>query len=266
MKNIHLLLLVGILFHSEVSAQAYLASTGKGKSIQGSAAIRLPFNTDQVEMALKAYLSQKGYPSSNTRGYIRSRGVTLGDPADETSDLYFSTSTPDRKVKDMTLLTLVPAKKNQEVTSGSFVDSSRLDAARVFLDSLAPFVNAHAIGMQISGQQDVLRKAQKKMDGMRNDSTDYEKRLRSLRSGLAQNKADQAKASNDLQTYIGADIDTKNKYQKRLNKLMDRQGSLEKKIRSTESDLTDKKADMVKQQATINQQLQALVASKERNN
>jgi hypothetical protein len=263
MKNICLLFCAAILFRVGASAQAYVKETARGKVTQASAAIRLPFTTDRVESALKAYLSQKGYAPTNTHGFILYRGVQLGSSDTSGSDLYFATETPDRKEKDMTVLTLIPAKKN-DAMAGSFVDSSKLYAARGFLDSLAPFVNNFGVGMQINDQQDALRKAQKKMDGLRTDSADYEKRLRDLQTDLTQNKADQVTAAADLQTYIGADNDTKSKYQKRLNKLIDKQGTLEKKIRNTQSDLTDKRSDLTKQQKTVDGLRQALEATQGR--
>jgi hypothetical protein len=253
MKKLYLLVITGVIFRMEASAQAFLGQSANGKMVQAAAAIRLPFNTGQVETAVKAWLSQKGYGSSNTHGFILSRGVLLATGDRDGSDLYFSTSAPDRKVKDMSLLTLVPAKKNQPIAAGSFVDSSKLDDARLFLDSLAGFVSTYTIGIQVGNQQESLRKAQKKLGQLRNDSTDDETRIRNLQSDLAQNKADQVKASADLQTYIGADSDKKQKYQKRLNKLLDKQGNLEKKIRNTQSDLADTKADITNQQSAIDQ-------------
>lgn len=262
MKRLYYLLIAAVLFGPAASGQAFLGQSDKGKVVQAAAAVRLPFTTDQVETALKAYLSQKGYGSSNTHGYILSRGAPLA--GGDVGDLYFSTSTPDRKARDLTLLTLVPAKKNQDIGSGNFVDSSKLDAARVFLDSLAGFVGTYSNGVQITNQQEGLRKAQKKMGQLKNDSTDYETRLRGLQSDLAQNKADQVKASADLQNYIGEDSDKKQKYQKRLNKLLDRQSSLEKKIRNTQSDLAETKADISKQQTLIDQSQTTLEAFKQR--
>lgn len=251
---------------SGLLAQAYIGEVTNGKVPMGAAAVRLPYAADQVEDALKAYLSQKGFTASRSRGYILSRGVPLGSDGTGGSDLYFSTATPDRKQKDMTVLSLVPARINADVSAGSFADSSKLDAARVFLDSLAPFVNTFGTAIQAGNQQEALLKAQKRLNDLRDDSTDLEKRLRGLQSDLAQNKADQVKAAADLQTYIGADNDTKTKYQKRVNKLIDGQGTLEKKIRRTQGDLADKKSDMVKQQSVVTQQQLALDAVNARKN
>ena len=262
MKKLYLLLIPAILSTPAATGQAYLGQSDKGKVVQAAAAVRLPFTTDQVETALKAWLTQKGYGSSNTHGYILSRGVPLA--GGDGSDCYFSTSTPDRKAKDLSILTLVPAKKNQDISAGAFVDSSKLDDAKVFLDSIAGFVGTYTTGVLVGNQQEVLRKAQKKIGQLRNDSTDDETKLRDLQSDLAQNKADQVKASSDLQNYIGADMDKKQKYQKKLNKLLDKQSSLEKKIRNTQSDLAETKSDIVKQVSLIDQLQATLSAFKDR--
>jgi hypothetical protein len=262
MKNWYPLLVASVLACPAVFGQSYLGQSSKGKPVQAAALLRLAFNTNQVETALKAYLTQKGYGSSNTHGYILSRGVPLADG--NQSDLYFSTSTPDSKAKDLTVLTLIPAKPNQDMKAGTFVDSSKLDAARVFLDSLAGFVSTYNTGVLITNQQDALVKAQKKLGQLRNDSSDYETRLRGLQSDLAQNKSDQTKASADIQSYAGDDTDKKLKYQNRLNKLLEKQSTVEKKIRNTQSDLDETKANIVRQQTLVDQSQATLDAYKQR--
>ncbi len=253
-----------ISFKQWTMAQAYSTETGEGAAKQAAAAIRLAFNEGKVKNGLKTYLSQKGYGTSKSHGFVVSRGVPLSDADKDGSDLYFSIATPDRKMKDNVVLTLIPARKNQDAGSSAFADSTKLDQARSFLDAFSTYETSYGIGMEVNDRQDELRKAQKKLDKMRSDSTDDENRIRNLLSDLAENKADQVKASSDLQTYIGADSEKKYKYQKRVNKLIDKQGSLEKKIRNTQSDLTDTKADMAKQQITINGLQQSLDATRSR--
>ncbi len=255
-----------MFYISGLFAQAYVGQLDKGKSPQAAAAIRLSFNSDQVESGLKAYLGGKGYNSTSTHGYILYRGVQLDSTDKEGSDLYFVTSPADRKVKDLTILSVVPAKKNQDIGSGSFVDSSRLDVARVFLDNLAPYVQAYGTGVQIGDRQEALKKAQKKMNDLLNDQEDLNKRLRGLQTDLDQNKVDQAKAASDLQQNINGDDDIKKRSQKRVNKLIDDQGSLEKKIRRTQTNLDDNKADQQKQQVVVEQQQQGLEAMKAKQN
>jgi hypothetical protein len=85
-----------------------------------------------------------------------------------------------------------------------------------------------------------------------------------LQSDLDQNKADQVKAAADLQSSINANDDSKQKNQKRVSKLIDEQGSLEKKIRKTQAELDDNKTDQQRQQAAIAQQQQGLDAVKQK--
>ena len=264
MRKIYLLLLAGTGYGSALFGQAYIGPVEKDKTLQTGASIRLSYASDQVADALKSYLAGKGFKPSSSRGYIVYRAVPLGADDKDGSDLYFTSATPDRKQKDMTILSMVPARRNQDISVGVFTDSTKLDAAKNFLDSLAPFVNTYGLGMMVNNQQTVLTKAQKKMSDLRDDSTDLQKKLRDLQSDLTRNKSDQVKAAADLQIYIGADNDTKAKYQKRVNKLIDKQGSLEKKIRKTQNDIADNKSDMDKQQAIVLQQQQGLDAAKAR--
>src|SRR5580698_145082 len=107
--------------------------------------------------------------------------------------------------------TVVPAHKNQAIGNGAFVDSSRLDQARVFLDNLAPFVQTYGTGVQIGTREDALKKSQKKMNDLLSEQEDLNKRLRRLESDMDQNKSDQAAATSNLQQNINADGDTKKK-------------------------------------------------------
>ena len=266
MKKLFSLLGAGIFYGSRLFAQAYIGQEDKSKTPQAAAAIRLSFNSDQVESALKAYLSNKGYSATSSHGFIVYRGVLL-DSTDKTgSDLFFVTSPADRKVKDMTVLSLVPSRKNQDIGSGTFVDSSKLEAAKTFLDSLAPFAQTYGTTVQIGSLQDALHKAQKKMNDLLNDQENLNKRLRKLQGDLDQNKSDQVKAAADLTSSINSDDESKKKHQKRVSKLIDEQGSLEKKIRRTQSDLDENKTDQQRQQALITQQQQGLDATKARLN
>ncbi len=263
LTNIAILTFIALLCRTHVTAQAYIGQVEKRNISQAAAAIRLPFNEASVTAALKAYLSGKGYKSSDLRGWILYRGVPLDSTSKDGNDLYFTTETADRKAKDLTVLSVVPAGKNQVIGNTAFVDSSRLDQAKTFLDSLAPFIQAYGTGVQIGNREDALKKAQKKMNDLVNDQEDLLKRLRHLQTDLDQNKTDQIKAAANLQSSINADDGSKIKNQKQVNKLIDEQGSLEKKIRKIQAELDDNKTDQQRQQAEITRQQQGLDAVKQ---
>lgn len=254
-----------IFCSTRLFAQAYIGETELHSTKQAAAVIRLPYNNDPVEDGLKQYMMTKGFKSTSVSGFILFRSVPLDGTDTTLSDLYFKTDVASRKEKDMTLLSLIPAKRNQTLSSHTLADSAKLEKAQFFLDSLAPFMTAYNTRLQLNSQQEILGKAQKKMNSLRSDSSDLQKKLRNLNTDLDQNQKDQAKAAEDLRTSINSDDDTKKKYQKRVNKYLDEEASLQKKLRKTQQDLEDNKNEMEKQQEEVNKQQQGLNAVRTRN-
>jgi hypothetical protein len=257
---------IGLFCGTGVIAQSYVGQIEYRKNRQAAATVRLPYNADPVENGLKEYMSIKGFKESSASGLIVFRGVPL-DPSDtDRSDLYFSTDAASRNEKNVTLLNLLALKRNQDLMVRTQFDSARIDKARLFLDSLAPFIDAFNSKLQINSRQEGLQKAQKKMNSLINDQADLEKRLRRLQSDLDQNKTDQIKAAADLQANINGPDDIKRKSQKKLNGLIDDQGSLEKKIRKAQLELDENKSSQKQQQEEIGKQQQGLDAIKARQN
>ena len=254
-----------IFCSTRLFAQAYIGETELRNTKQAAAAIRLPYDNDPVEDGLKQYMMTRGFKSTGISGFILFRSVPLDGMDTTLNDLYFKVTVASRKEKDMTVLSLMPAKKNQDFTIRTLADSGKLEKARLFLDSLAPFMAAYNTRLQLSGQQDLLGKAQKKMNNLRSDSSDLQKKIRNLQTDLDQNQKDQVKAAADLQTSINADDDTKKKYQKRVNKCLDEEASLQKKLRRAKQDQEDNKNEMEKQQVEVNKQQQGLNAVRTRN-
>jgi hypothetical protein len=256
---------MGIFLGTGVFAQAYISQVDYKKTTQPTASIRLPYNSGSVEGALKDYMLTKGYKKSESGGLLLFRGVPLDSTDTDGSDLYFMPASVSKQ-KDMTVLNLLPVKKNQDLMARTQGDSSRLDKARLFLDSLAIFTDAYNTRLQMGDHQEMLKKAQKKMNELMTDQSDLQNRLRKLQTDLDENKTAQTKAVADLQANLNSDDDTKKKSQKKVNKLIDEQGSLEKKIRNTQLDLDQNKVAQGKQQTELDKQQQGLDAVKARQN
>ncbi|HTI94632.1 MAG TPA: hypothetical protein VL727_28770 [Puia sp.] len=254
-----------ILCTTRLFAQAYIGETELRSTKQAAAFIRVPYDNDPVEDGLKQYMMTKGFKSTSVNGFVLFRSVPLDGMDTVLNDLYFKADAAGRKEKDMTILSLIPARRNQEFPGRTLADSSKLEKARLFLDSLAPFITSYNTRLQLTSQQEILGKAQKKMNSLRSDSSDLQKKIRNLQTDLDQNQKDQVKAAADLQTSINADDDTKKKYQKRVNKNLDEESSLQKKLRRTKQDLQDKINEMEKQQEEVNKQQLGLNAVRTRN-
>ena len=56
---------------------------------------------------------------------------------------------------------------------------------------MLPSIDAYNLEVMIQDQDDQVKKAQKKYDGLVNDQKDYEKKIKSLEDKLEQNRRDQ---------------------------------------------------------------------------
>lgn len=261
------ILLVVILFMLRFTGftqpQAYETKIGYQKNRQPAAAIDLPYPTDIVQDGIKGYLSGKGLKGSSSKGYDVYRGARLADSSADLSDLYFKIErrSGDRKTS---LVTLLVTKPSQDPATRAEGDAGPLDGAKSFLNSLAPAVEAHNLEVEISGEEAIFKKAQKKAGNLQDDQTDLEKKLRYAQADLDQNKKDQLSQTQDMQANIHGDSDAMAKAQKKMNKLLDSQGSLDKKIRKYQADLAQNKKDQDAAQAEVSRQQQVLDSMKAR--
>ena len=262
-KILPLLALVAIA-QLEARSQAFPSKIDFQKTQQSGAAIQLPYASGTVEDAVKEYMTKRGYKSSSTKGFIVFRSAPLDSLDTDLSDLYFSVERKSRKESDVTIITLLPAKKNEDLLTRSQTDSTRIDRARYFLDNMAPQIDAYQVQLQVNSQTDVMKKAEKKMNNLMSDQNDLNKKIRKLQSDSAQNKKDQIKEAAELQANVNADDDTKRKNHKKMDKLLDQEGDLAKKLRNTLSDLDQNKRDIIAQQQELDKQRLALGAIKAR--
>jgi hypothetical protein len=262
-KNI--LVLLALLFIKMASygqAQAYEGKLEYQKTMQQVAIIELPYKTDVAEDAIKDYMSKKGFKNSSSKGFDVFRGFKLDSADTDPSDLYFKVDRK-KKDKDYSVITLLVTKANQDIMARPALDSTgQTDKAKAFLNSLVPYIDAHNIDVQIADQQDVLKKAQKKMNNLINDQSDVEKKIRKLQADEDQNKSYILKQTNEIQNTVNANDDVKNKSQKKMNKLLDEQDNIRKKLRKAQADLDQNKIDQEAQQKEVDKQQQVLDAIK----
>jgi len=260
MCRVLLLCVAFFVFQTFVHAQAIERKIEFQKTYQPAAVVEVPYPQDVVEDAIKEYLAKKGYKTSGYKGFSVCRAIKLDSADTELSDAYFKVEHKDRSQKDVTLVTLLPTKPNEDILVAATNGNPKIEQAKLLLNKLTPYIETHGIDVQMKDQQEVVKKAQKKMDGLMNDQTDLEKRIRNLQSDLDQNKKDQTKQSNVIQSLLASDDDGHKKANKKMNKLMDEQGDLEKKIRKSQTDLEGNKKDQQNQQQELAKQKQVLDA------
>jgi len=264
MRRILLLLILVIVIKTQVRCQAFATKIDYQKTQQTAAGLQMAYESGTVEDAVKEYMAKKGYKSTSSKGFILFRATTLDEKDTEGSDLYFTIDHKSRKEKDITLITIVPTKKNEDILARTQTDDPRIEKAKTFLDNMAPFIDAYQVQLQLNSQTEVVKKAEKKLNGLLSDENDLNKKIRRLQDDSAQNKKDQIKVSADLQTEVNADDATKTKDHKKLSKLLDNEGDLAKKLRNTRADLDQNKRDQATQRQELDKQKQSFDAIKAR--
>ena len=248
---------------TSLRAQSYNSNLDFQKNKYAVAAIQIAFDQDVVTAAIRDYMSRKGFKDSHYKDFIIFRSVPLDNAAGLT-DTYFNISRKSRSEKDLTVVNLLPVKRNQTLLPGSVEDSSFISMAKVFLNSLKPFVVHYSFQQEIISQQQVVAKAQTKLIRLKNDSGDIATKIRGYESDLAENKNDQDKQQKEIAITSSGDHSALAKAQSRMDKLLNKQATLEKKLRNSREDAYKNKKELEAQQDLLNKESQSLDSLKER--
>jgi hypothetical protein len=263
MRKLLLLLTVFLLSHPAIHAQpvAYESKTEYQKTQQASASIDLPYSDDLAEQTIKDYMGKNGLKGASQKGFILYHGIRLGDTTSTMNDLLFKI---DRRNKDKnaSTVTMLVVMAGEDPAKRAPNASFPMEDAKVFLNGLVPSFVASDLELQIQAQETLLKKAQKKFNGLQDDQSDLEKKIRNAQSDLDKNKKDQTQATADMQANIHGDNDAMKKAQKKENKLLDQQSGLEKKIRNWQAELTQNKATQTSAQTDLQNQQQSFDSMK----
>jgi hypothetical protein len=173
-------------FYCFVSAQAYTVTAEYQKSMQPGLEIEIPYPEKTVSSSLIEKLEKKGYKAKESKGYIIFKGVNLPEIGQGEYDLYFKVDRKSRQQKDASVVTLL-------ISSGQEKFISESDNPEVF-GNAKKMLNEHIavsaavdLELQIKEQQEVNRKADKKLADLIDDSTSLQKKKIRLEEDIVEN-------------------------------------------------------------------------------
>jgi hypothetical protein len=134
----------------------------------------------------------------------------------------------------------------------------------VFLVSMMHHIHHYSLTQQIQIQQKTLDKTKAKMISLKNDSGDIAKKIRNYEGELVQNKNDQTKQTQVINSTATGDQDALAKAHKKMDKLLDNQADYEKKLRNYKADLETNTKDRETEQSLFDRESQSLDALKQR--
>src|SRR5688572_9652303 len=197
-----MLLVLMILFFAAASYAHPMATEGRieyQKGYKPAAIIEVPYEASVIEDALKDYHLKKGIKEEKIKGFQTFKASRLSPNDGEVADLYFKVARKSRRENNISVIYLIVGRPNENVSLRAADDSHRLADANEFLNDLIPAIEAHNLEVSISRQDEVVKKAEKKLRNLQDEQTDLEKRIRNLEEKLAQNKRDQTAQTDEVE-------------------------------------------------------------------
>lgn len=174
-------------------AQLSLAQSKEGtleymKTKQPAAVIELPYTDEVVEGAIKSHFEKQGAKITDSKGLMIIKNASLSEGGEsQTLDLYFKIERKSRKEKDFTIVYLAAGKPGENIAARQGDDRFGLAQSQAYLNSVTPHIENHSVGLQVIEQEEVIKKANKKYNGLVEDSIDYQKKKLALDQKITDN-------------------------------------------------------------------------------
>jgi hypothetical protein len=179
MKKFFILFAVVLGFASSSFAQAMDGNIEFNKTAAPGASVEIAVKSDVAESAIKDKMNTLGYKSSSFKGFYVFRNFIDTSVNSQPVDLFLKVDRKSRGEKDKSIVQMVTAIRDSVVVS---------PGAKMFLNKLIPHTEAYNLNLDISAQEEVVTKNQKKFDNLVDDSVSLVKKIKNLTEDLANNR------------------------------------------------------------------------------
>ena len=160
------------------------------KGDKAAAVIELPYNPDVVAASIKEDMLKKGLKEEKNKGFQVFKGARLTPTDGEVVDMYFKVDRKSRKDNNASVIYLILGRPNENVALRTGDDSFKVEDAKTYLNNIAPSVEAYNLEVNVNQQEDIIKKAEKRLNNLQDDQRNYEKKLSALNDRLTQTKRD----------------------------------------------------------------------------
>lgn len=228
------------------------------KSIQPATIIDLPYPDDVIESSIKDYMGRQGWKGSSSRGYKVYKNIRLDQSDTALSDLHVRVDPKSSRDKSHSIVTLLSTRAGEDPATRTDKDAGRMSKTATFLERMLPAIEAGDLEDRIKTQESDTKKAQNKLGDLHDEQGSLEKKIRNTQDDLQKNKEDQVKESQAMQTNVKGDDAAMKKSHKKMDKLLDDQAGMQKKLGRYQSDLGQNKKNQEFQRVTAAQQQKTL--------
>ena len=198
MKKI-ITLLFFTVFYSAAFSQSTIGRATYQKTDADAVINEFPFSEKTVSASLEATMQKMGYKGKSSKGYIVYDAVNIPELGSETYKLYFLVDRKSRREKESSIVSMLISKNlDNFITTAS--DPAVFENGKTFLNKLISNVQAYDLELQITDQQEVVKKNDKKASGLISDAEDLQKKKKKIEQQIADNIRAQADQQDALKT------------------------------------------------------------------
>jgi hypothetical protein len=168
------------------------------KSDKIVATIELPYAEEVVEDAIKEYMGKKGGKSDHIKSFDVYRNARLSENEPEIVDVHVKVDRKLVKDRETSVVYLLIGRPSENIGARTSDDRFKVNEAKELLNTIAPYIDAYNLEVQIKKQEEVVKKSEKRLLNLKDDQYDLEKRLKALQEKINQNKNDQMLQNEDL--------------------------------------------------------------------
>ncbi|ULQ54994.1 hypothetical protein KJS94_10125 [Flavihumibacter rivuli] len=185
-----IILLTSILFSSlTVTAQRAVEGSAEiDKKRVPAAVVELPYPPETVEEAIRARFAEKGHRPAKYKDYQLYRSATVAGSSTP-YDVYVKAERKSRRDKESSVVYMLLAKPNETLANSGDNLKQGVGDGKEFLNDFTPFLEAFNLNLEINAQDEVVKKAEKKLTSLTTDSTDLALRLQAMQEKANANSA-----------------------------------------------------------------------------
>jgi hypothetical protein len=187
-----------------LNAQAYEDKIEYNKQKQACIVIEYDFPPQAVENAVISKMGQLGYKGKEEKGVFNKdkgfriyKGAMIADISPSRYDYVINIDRKSKKESDAAVLYLIILKDDANALTR--LNNVELNGAKTFLQDLYPQIEEANLELQITAQEDVVVKAEKKLKGLQTDKDDMEKKIKKLQDDIQTNEKNQESQTAEIE-------------------------------------------------------------------
>lgn len=177
-----------ITFSLTASAQSETGTASFNKSAESAVIYNLSYSDEAVSNGLENKMNKWG-KAKKAKGYLLYRNVLVSDISKEPVSLYFSVDKKSSKDNGNATITMLIANEHDRFYKAD-EHGEMFSKAKEFLNSFKESVEAADLELKIASQDETVKKNDKKLKKLRDESIDNEKQKKKLEEKMAQNVKD----------------------------------------------------------------------------